>query len=384
VLAGGCAAQASFSAFFLGMPALAPQFRAEYDLGLGETGVLLASASVGILLTLYPWGVVTDRAGERLTVGLGLLGAAAALFAAALTSTFAALIVLLVVAGASGAVVNSGTGRSVMTWFAPSERGLALGIRQTSIPIAGAASAIALPRLADAYGLPAALVALGIAFLVGAAVGALVLRTRKRDVETALGPAPSALRNRRLWLLSVGSVLVCVAQLCLVGFGVLFLHDSRGVSPGSAALVLAASQLVGAALRILGGIWSDRAGRRIDPFRHFALALTLTVAFAAALADAPLAVLVPSLILATGISMGWNSLSFAAAAELGGRARSGAAIGVQQTSLAAASVVVPLGFAVVVGRSSWQTAFALAAIFPLAGWWVLRPLDERRGWAGAA
>src|SRR6187200_168928 len=47
VLAGGCVAQASFSAFFLGLPALAPQFRSEYELGLGATGVLLASASIG-------------------------------------------------------------------------------------------------------------------------------------------------------------------------------------------------------------------------------------------------------------------------------------------------------------------------------------------------
>ena len=90
----------------------------------------------------------------------------------------------------------------------------------------------------------------------------------------------------------------------------------------------------------------------------------------------------PALVVATGISMGWNSLSFAAAAELGGPARSGAAIGVQQTALALASVIVPLGFAVLVARSSWQAAFALAAIFPLVGWCVLRPLDERRGWAG--
>ena len=78
VLAGGCVAQASFSAFFLGLPALAPPFRDDYDLGLGQTALLLASASIGIVLTLFPWGVVTDRAGERRAVAAGLLGAGAA------------------------------------------------------------------------------------------------------------------------------------------------------------------------------------------------------------------------------------------------------------------------------------------------------------------
>jgi MFS family permease len=147
--------------------------------------------------------------------------------------------------------------------------------------------------------------------------------------------------------------------------------------------VLAASQLVGGAFRIGGGIWSDRIGRRIDPVRHFALALTIALAIVTALTDAPLALLVPTLVLATGTSMGWNSLSFAAAAELGGPARSGAAIGVQQTALALASSIVPLGFAALVARWSWEAAFAVATFFPLAGWFVLRPLGERRALAGA-
>ena len=203
-------------------------------------------------------------------------------------------------------------------------------------------------------------------------------------VEPHVERATSALRDRRLWQLSIGSVLVCVAQLCLVGFIVLFLHDERDVAPQSAALVLAASQLVGGAFRIGGGIWSDRIGRRIDPFRQFALALTVTLALVTALTDAPLALLLPALVLATGTSMGWNSLSFAAAAELGGPARSGAAIGVQQTALALAASIVPLGFAVLVARWSWQAAFAVAAVFPLAGWLVLRPLGERRALAGGA
>ena len=385
VLAGGCVAQASFSAFFLGLPALAPAFRDDYGLDLGQTALLLASASIGIVLTLFPWGVVTDRTGERRAVAAGLLGAGAAVLAAAFTTEFAALVVLIVVAGASGAVVNSGTGRSVMAWFSASERGLAMGVRQTSIPIAGACSAILLPPLAAAHGVRAALIAMAVFFLVGAVVGALVLATPTGVVEeTHVERAPSALRDRRLWTLSAGSVLVCVAQLCLVGFVVLFLHDARGISPQAAALVLAASQLVGGAFRIGGGIWSDRVGRRIDPVRHFALALSIALVVVVALTDAPLALLVPALVVATGTSMGWNSLSFAAAAELGGPARSGAAIGVQQTALALASSIVPLGFAVLVARWSWQAAFAVAAFFPLVGWYVLRPLDERRALAGIA
>jgi hypothetical protein len=73
------------------------------------------------------------------------------------------------------------------------------------------------------------------------------------------------------------------------------------------------------------------------------------------------------------MSMAWNGLSYTIAAELGGR-RSGAAIGFQQTVLSAIGVVAPVSFAAVVSGTSWGIAFALAALFPLAGAWLLRPL----------
>lgn len=77
-----------------------------------------------------------------------------------------------------------------------------------------------------------------------------------------------------------------------------------------------------------------------------------------------------------------DSLSFALAAEIGGGSRSGAAIGMQQSALALASVLVPVGFALTVEAASWRAAWCLAALFPLAGWWLLKSLEpaERRGW----
>jgi sugar phosphate permease len=98
-------------------------------------------------VTLLAWGYVSDRIGERLSIVIGLTGAAIALTAAAASNGFAALVASLVVTGAFGAAVNSASGRAVMHWFAPSERGLALGIRQAAIPIGGFAGAIALPAI---------------------------------------------------------------------------------------------------------------------------------------------------------------------------------------------------------------------------------------------
>ena len=89
--------------------------------------------------------------------------------------------------------------------------------------------------------------------------------------------------------------------------------------------------------------------------------------------SAPLVVLVPAFSSRPGLSMAWNGLSLpprprspdaAAAArrwDPAERARRGG-----QNRAA--------GFAAVVAASSWRVGFAVAAVFPLAGVLLLRPL----------
>ena len=97
----------------------------------------------------------------------------------------------------------------------------------------------------------------------------------------------------------------------------------------------------------------------------------------ALVADGTLGLVIVVLVVAGAISMAWNGLSLTAAAELAGRARSGAAIGFQQTTLSVIGVGVPVAFATIVEATSWRTGFALSAIGPLAGWWMLGTLRER-------
>jgi MFS family permease len=198
---------------------LAPTLRAEYGLSLGEVGLLLSAGWVGSLLTLLPWGIAADRLGERavLTVGLGV--SALCLAAAAYADDFAVLLVLLALAGAAGASVNSASGRAVMLWFGVSERGLALGIRQTAIPIGGLLAALALPPLAAAGGSEAAFLFVAALCAGGALAGGLVLRGGGRVEARELEPATvsSTLRDGRLWRLCFGSGLFVYAQVAVIG-----------------------------------------------------------------------------------------------------------------------------------------------------------------------
>jgi nitrate/nitrite transporter NarK len=377
VLAAGTAAAATSAAFGIGLPVIVPQLREEYDLSLGEIGVLLASWWIGTTLTLLPWGLAADRFGERLALTAGMLGSAGCLVAAAFASSFAQLIVLLGLAGAAGSSVNSASGRAVMHWFGADERGLALGVRQTAIPLGGFVGALSLPPIADAGGSEAAFLFLAALIAVGALVGAVVLRDR--GATEAIEPTSVArtIGDTKLWRLSVGSGLYLYAQIAVLGFGVLFLVDEHGFSTQSAALVFAAGQVLAMAFRVGGGRWSDVLGARIVPLRWVGLAIVACMVLTAVLAGGPTWLLVPVLILACGLTMAWNGLSFTAAVELAGPVRAGAAIGVQQTVLGVGGVVAPVVFAATVDRASWPVAFGVAALVPLAGWWLLAALSER-------
>lgn len=369
VLAAGTLAQASFSTVTFALAVLAPALRDEYDLSLTEIGVILAAEWIGLALAMLPWGFAADRYGERWTLAIGLSGCAACLAGAAFAPTFEILFVLLLLAGALGGSVQSGSGRAVVSWFAREERGLALGVRQTAVPVGGLIAAVTMPVLGEPR---VGLLFLSLFVLTGALVGALVFRSGAQH-ELEASDVESTLRDRRLWRVCGVSGLYVVPQVALMGFAVLFLHDERGFTTGDAAAVLAVSQLLAAALRIGVGHWSDILGSRVRPLRLIGVAVAvMLVAVALAAAWSPW-ILVPAIAVATATSMAWNGLSFTIAAEIGG-SRSGAAIGIQQTALAAAGVGVPVAFAAAVSATSWQAAFLVAAVFPLAGWAMLRPL----------
>ena len=373
ILALGTGAQAAYSGVFLGIPVLAPALRAEYALSLPEVGLVIAAVNVGSVLTLIPWGLLADRIGERFVLAGGLVGASAALVVAAFASSFAVFVAAITVAGALGAGVNAASGRAVMGWFEERQRGFALGIRQTAVPLGGMAAALALPPIAAAWGLRGGLVALACGCFVAALAGLTGLREAP-EIDEELGDLAHPLKDVRIWRLSIGSGLILGAQASILGFVVLFLHGERGLSTAEAGGILALIQLLGAALRILSGRWSDHVRARIAPLRQLALALAVSLVVTAALTEGPLAVLLPALVAAGAISLSWNALSFTAAAELAGPARSGAALGFQQTALSVASTAAPPLFAAVVAASSWGVGFGLAALFPLAGLAVLRRL----------
>ena len=105
MLAAGTFAQTSYSAIWFGVAVMAPALRRSYGLSLGQTGVLISASLVGSVVSLIPWGLATDRVGERIVLVSGLAGCGAFLLAAASAHGFWQLGLLLAFGGALGASV---------------------------------------------------------------------------------------------------------------------------------------------------------------------------------------------------------------------------------------------------------------------------------------
>jgi sugar phosphate permease len=381
VLAIGVAAQSSFATYSQGLAALGPVFRQRFAIDLVQTGALLTAVNIGVALTLVAWGVAADRFGERLVLFIGLVGAGVALAGAGFARSFPAVFAFLVASGMLGSCANAASGRAVMAWFGPRERGTALGVRQMGTPLGGAIGAAALPLLSLAYGFTGALLSLAaISAAAGGAAGTWLKDTVRTRREPPAGPHPVA--DARIWRLALGGALLVAGQLSMISYLVIFLNEHRRLPLAVAAGLLAGVQLGGAAARVAAGRWSDLRRARIGPMLWIAVAMVVAFVLLALTAEAPLALLVPVLLVTTVLSMSSNGLAFTATGEIAGLARSATAMGFQNTALFVSGVFGPIAFAAVVSRFGWQPAFVFLALLALAGWLVLRPLlqQEAKGW----
>ena len=381
VLAIGAASTAAMAAAQGGLPALGPALQHAFGLTLVQVTGVFTAFGVGTFLTVYAWGALVDRVGERVVLAVGPALGGLALATVVLADSYGAVLAGVFAAGLFAAAATGGSGRAVFGWFPRTERGLALGLRQTSVQLGTAAGSFTLPTLAVWFSLDVALLALAAGLVLSSVIAGIWLRDPPVR-QSAAPPSPPAARDPRIWRLGVASALMIVGQIGLTSLLVLYLYTERDWSATAAAVALGFVQLGGAAARVVAGRWSDIRDERIAPFRRLAVGAGVLLLAAAALADAPDAVLVPLLMGGGVLAMSWNGLSFTAAAEISGGAQAGRAMGMQNTLMRGAGAVVPVALGALAAHGSWRATFLVMGVAPLLGRALLGPLvddeDDRR------
>ena len=347
--------------------AIGPIITPALHLSRAELGLLTSAIWGGMLLGMLPSGLLTDRFGERWVVSGGALGVAGVLLLAAQTNSFLPLFLLLWPAAVFASAGSPGGTRALALWFGARERGLAMGVRQTGVTAAGVLAALTLPRLAAAYGWPAAFRAVALAVVLLVAVFVIGYR------EPAAARGPGAATGFRLRDLAQNSTF-----LAATGFGFVFMgalgaavtytavtvHEGAHLGPVEAGVILALVQVGGTAGRIGWGVFSDRLGRRA-PVMAFNGGLAVVCCLAVAWLVQP-GVPVPllgALFVLVGLStMGWNALYITLASELAVE-RAATVVGAgTMLNFAGMLVVTPLFGAIADAARSYAPAWvALAA-----------------------
>jgi sugar phosphate permease len=378
ILAVGTLAQAATCCFLYGIPMLVPALRAE-GLSLFGASLVVSAPMAGLLLTLILWGAAADRYGERVVIASGVGIATGLLVVAAFVPGAVALGALLALAGAFGASVNAASGRVVMGWFPPNERGLAMGARQTAQPLGVAFAAAGLPALARAHGAHHAL--LYPAALCAAATFAVVLLVvdPPRPDPAAGAAAGSPYRgSRTLPRVHLASSLLVVPQFAVAAFTLAYLVGERHWDPAAAGRLIVVFQLAGAAGRVLAGIWSDRVASRLRPMRQLAVASAALMLVIASGAASGQWFVILGFALGAVVTVADNGLAYTAVAELAGSAWAGRALGAQNTVQNVAAVATAPILAAVIGNGRYALGFALVAVFPLLAIGVTPVRAERR------
>ena len=365
MLGVGTGAQAASAVMVHGPAFLIPTLHRDLGYSLAEAGLVAAAPTVGVMLTLVLWGLVVDRRGERFALLTGLTGTTLAGAAGALAHSVALLAVALGFAGAASACTNAASGRVVVGWFPPHRRGLAMGVRQMAQPMGVGIAAIGVAVVADRFGISAAIwLPTALVALAAVAVALVVLNPPRpeRTLETAPNPYR---RDGYLVRIHAVSVLLVVPQFVVWTFALAWLVQDRGWSPGAAGAAVAVAQVVGAFSRIGVGQLSDVVGGRMRPLRWVTWAAVASMLALGATAGLGWGVAVVLMVVATAVTVADNGLAFTAVAERAGPFWSGRALGIQNTAQFLGASLVPPLVGLAVTASSYPTAFAAAAIFPL-------------------
>jgi predicted MFS family arabinose efflux permease len=376
VLAAATVAQTATAFVLVGIGALAAFFRDAYDLSGAATGLVVTAAAVAPVFALLPVGRILDHHSERpiISGGAVVMGAGAA--AAAFVSSYPMLLLVLAIGGIGYATAQPGGSKVVAMWFPDAQRGMAMGIRQTGLPLGGAVAAATLPAIAEASGLRTALlVAAGVSVAGGILFYVLDRHPPLAPDRSGYRLAPEirhALGDPVMRRAVMAGLAMVSAQFAVIGYLILYLRDDIGIPVTTGAWILFATQMGGVAGRVALAAWSDRARRG----RTLAITTSIgaTSAFLVVLAlvphDSGLLALATVAALLGFFGFGWYGPWVVHVAEIAPSRSVGLTLAVAMTGNQLGIVLAPPLFGVLLDASGGYVVpwLAVAGFLALVAW----------------
>lgn len=360
----------AISFIFSGFGALYPFIQEELEISRAELGLMASALLAGGIATVVLAGWLADVVGVRRLQTVMMVAVVLALLAFSQLQSLLQGILLSLALGVAISAEFPACIKAIMDWVTPSTRGVAMGLSEASVPVAGIIAAVLFTALAVTFSWRAAVVACAIIVAVATVAFFLLYRDKPRSYSEG---QRGGLRGWRAFLMvKERNILLAICtgtafastQVVFTAYLVLFLREDLGMSDIAAGNSLAVAMAGGVVSRVALGMVSDLmlGGSRIAPLVIVGTLAGLSIAAMTWVpSDASLGVVLVLVFLVGGCTMAWSGLWTAFLAELAGPAQTGTVVGFGSMIMRIGIVVVTPIFGLIVDRTGSYDM----------GWWMI-------------
>ena len=221
----------------LALPTLAPVLRTEFHLTNVDYAWIANAFLLVYALSMFLWGAVFDRIGNRLGFAIAVILWSAAQVGTAAARGVASLCGLRALLGLGEAGNWPGATRTIAAWFPARQRALAMGIANTGASLGPAFAIPLIMMLRDGYGWRAVFVITGVMGFIWLALWLLLYPKNDAEQPAATGTGPVTaspvpwgvlLRRREAWGIIIARFFGDPIWWLYVNWMPLYLADARG------------------------------------------------------------------------------------------------------------------------------------------------------------
>ncbi|MEA0562213.1 MULTISPECIES: MFS transporter [Lysinibacillus] len=246
-----------------GMGPVASFYQIEWGLSSFQTGLIVSAVNIGPIFSMLVFGYFMDKKGEKQLIGWGsiLLGLSSLLLIP--VHHYTTLLLVLIVVGIWYGSAQTGGSSAIVKWFPDKHRGLAIGIRQTGIPIGGALASSILTYLYQHIHLTSVHITQGLVAIAGGLLFLLLYQEPKQRVTVAANPVTfkekvhAIKNNRALYPIYFVGIVMMSLQMVIIAHLMSYLHQEGGYSLTEAGKYLSIILLGGMVGRIVLAWISD-------------------------------------------------------------------------------------------------------------------------------
>lgn len=335
-------------------------FRDDLDLSYAQAGAVLTAIAPGALVGNTA-SIAADFASRRLLIVLGALGYAGSMLTFALAESFLVLLVAGFLVGvASTAMVDVSEVALADVAGARLRVLLARGNLLSYVgDLLGPVILFAVVASGFSWRLAFAIVAaILVAYAVLLAAHPLPRATPARDAPRPMGTIAQVLRDPRVWVLALLTILLNPLDETVFAFGIAFLEEERGLTASFAALSVAVANVGGIAALLL----APKLEGHDDDHVLVACGAGLAVSTAAFVLLPGWLAVPPLLGVGAGVALAWTVLQHRELTLRPGQAgTTGAAI----STLSSLEYVAPVAIGALVDRAGLEVGMAVFVALPV-------------------